>query len=1100
MSFEETITVQWSSCLETLADELLKSLEGCVCSPFDKICIVVNDAASENWLKHYFLLERKVPQVLMNLAFVRLPEFLNDWLAAMVHGTDPRQRWAALHPYSPGVLTWRICRILKSAAPDGELAELLHYIGQENVSLRRFDLARKLAKLYDDYQNSRFQMLRNWEKGKLDCAGEVPPWQTALYRMLAAEDPGTYARDFETAFLPETDAAAALRNGFPHYRGIHVFDIPFLPEPMLRLLEKISEAIPLNVWCFNPQSEWLANTPSSRETVREMRKQLEVQRDLKRHRESLQSGTVPEEVKLCDVADFYDSPEERLFGTFASGARAVLWNWCLDTNTEAVGSRESIGELRQITICLHRTYSPRRELEAVRDGLCDFFRRNPDAGPGDAMVLCADWETYAPVIESVFGTGRGEGTVPVTVAGGVSGDTPFTRSLQDLLAFRENRFEVSAVFNLLGLPSIRESFGLDAAAVGVLRDMVRKANIHWGFDEADVRRSLQMTPEQAEAAAKDGAKSPYPFTWRRGYDRLISEMLYGFPGDDDTLLAEVGTLRDLHPCGRMEGERTGYAASLWEFVSRLNELRSRLAPGTEYPAEELASAMSWVLDTFYRADEHTVKEMLSARRAIRGVSDALKVAKIQMVSTDAFLAAVTGAVKGFLPGMRSPGNAVLFAPLNTYTATPRKLIWVCGLNDGAFPKSENRPSYDLIGKHPSPFDATVRERGAFALLKAVLGARKQLALSYVGKDIRTNEEVPPSVLLNDLLDYFGAVRIPVTTCDHPMHAYSRKYFYRPSGTAETASHLPPSSSPRDEAVARLLREGARKATGICAFPLAEGGATEISLEALEAFFSAPNRYLLESRGAKIPESRFDRVEDKEALSGRINRKLQRKLALGEPRTKTTATLMVECGSAPDEPAAFAAIDKALEADAAGRKLTFPSAYAGFNCLAPDGTPETFADAYRAYLENAKGTEENVALDLTVEGHPVHLAMTLAHPVKRKTPDGMQAFQVFFEDAVDDASRNRVWLRHLGANAGLERCATFLFGLKGTGTLFLPLAKEEAETALAQAVKVAATVLPPEFPSWEMMLENDVLPEEFPRRLWLEERLVSTRQSRAKKDQ
>ncbi len=1091
MSFEETITVQWSSHLEDLADELLKSVTERPGSPFDKTCIVVNDSATENWLKQYFLQERKIPQILMNLEFVRLPEFLNDWLAALVHGTDPRRRRAAQHPYSPGVLAWRIFRILGNAAPDGELRELLHYVGPEDDPLRRYALSEKLAKLYDDYQNSRFQMLRNWETGGRDSAPDAPEWQPALYRMLTAEDPHSYARDYETAFRPETRADTALRHGFPHYRGIHVFDISFLPEPMLRMLEKISEAIPMHVWCFNPQSEWLADTPSKRETIAGIR------RELLAHRETLQAGKTPPELKLFDVSDFYDSPEERLFGTFASGARAVLWNWSLDTNTDAAGTGESIEELKGLEVSIHGNYSPRRELEAVRDGLCNFFRRNPDAGPLDAVVLCADWENYAPIIESVFGAGRDRrDVVPVTVAGGVSGDTPFTQSLKDLLEFRENRFEVGAVFNLLGVPAIRGKFGLDVQAVNVLRTMVQKANIHWGFDDADVRRILQMTPEQIEKSGRNDEDTPYPFTWRRGFDRLISEMLYGTPGDEDTILPEVGTLRDLRPCGSVEGDRAGYASALWHFVSALQELRRKLAPKTEYSAEEMESAAQWILDTFYLPEEHSVKDMIAVRKAFGGLFEAMRIAGVRSISTDVFAAAAGAAAERFLPGMRTPGNAVLFAPLNTYTATPHQLVWICGLNDGAFPKIENRPSYDLIGKHPSFFDATAREKGAFALLKAVLGARKQLSLSCVGKDVHTNEEIPPSVLLNDLQDYFEAVRIPVTICDHPMHAYSQRYFYKASDADDAKSApLPPSSSLRDEAIARTLRNLSGRAGGTVAFPLDPKGITEIRLQDLVSFFAAPNRYLLESSGARIPESRFDNLKNKEALSAKLHTRLKRKLALLGECSGDAATLMVECGRAPDSSAAAAEIKAEIGQKAALRALTFSAKNAQYTCLNPDGSYMTFAEAYLRFLErNSAACEEESCVELEAANCTVRLKMVLSQPVELTMQERKMDAIVFYENAMNAPVKNQVWLWHLGANAVRGGIATFLFSTEGVGTLFLPLTCGEAKELLVPVLKLAAAPLPPDYPDWEN-LQKDVLPPDWPAELWRSDLAVNTHQKK-----
>ena len=125
------ISVKWSSDLSVLADDLWKCWQAvnnqAKDDPFKKIAVVINDTATGKWLKEYFLLERKIPQIMMNLEFVMLPEFVNDWLWS-VCGKSLQDRQASQHPYSKNVLSWRIYRLLEQASPDGELSELLKYV------------------------------------------------------------------------------------------------------------------------------------------------------------------------------------------------------------------------------------------------------------------------------------------------------------------------------------------------------------------------------------------------------------------------------------------------------------------------------------------------------------------------------------------------------------------------------------------------------------------------------------------------------------------------------------------------------------------------------------------------------------------------------------------------------------------------------------------------------------------------------------------------------------------------------------------------------------------------------------------------------------
>ena len=148
--------VNWGSDITALADALLEQLAAAGRSgndPMKKICVVVNSPATERWLKQYFLLDRRTSQLLFNLEFVKLPEFVNDWLWAVVEGRAPRERRATRHPYSKDVMTWRIYRLLGQMRSGEGFDELLDYIAGD--VRRRSALAEKLAILYDDYLNCR---------------------------------------------------------------------------------------------------------------------------------------------------------------------------------------------------------------------------------------------------------------------------------------------------------------------------------------------------------------------------------------------------------------------------------------------------------------------------------------------------------------------------------------------------------------------------------------------------------------------------------------------------------------------------------------------------------------------------------------------------------------------------------------------------------------------------------------------------------------------------------------------------------------------------------------------------------------------------------
>ena len=99
------LRVYWSDRLEMLADRMFAEWEMMpVRDPFARMCVVVGDISTRNWLQRRFLLHRKpgVRRILANIDFKPIAEFVNDWLAAQTHGSDGAHRRPDEHPCSKG--------------------------------------------------------------------------------------------------------------------------------------------------------------------------------------------------------------------------------------------------------------------------------------------------------------------------------------------------------------------------------------------------------------------------------------------------------------------------------------------------------------------------------------------------------------------------------------------------------------------------------------------------------------------------------------------------------------------------------------------------------------------------------------------------------------------------------------------------------------------------------------------------------------------------------------------------------------------------------------------------------------------------------------
>ncbi len=141
-------------------------------------------------------------------------------------------------------------------------------------------------------------------------------------------------------------------------------------------------------------------------------------------------------------------------------------------------------------------------------------------------------------------------------------------------------------------------------------------------------------------------------------------------------------------------------------------------------------------------------------------------------------------------------GAVNFATLMPMRAIPFKRVCLLGMNDGDYPRSQPPLDFDLMGSDYRPGDRSRREDDRYLFLEALLSARDQLYVSWVGRSQIDNTPLAPSVLVGQLRDHLeagwqtqsGAPLLESLTTEHPLQPFSRAYFNHPASRLFTYAH------------------------------------------------------------------------------------------------------------------------------------------------------------------------------------------------------------------------------------------------------------------------------------------------------------------------
>lgn len=832
--------IHHSNAQEILLRHLLKAWRTPLGDPLQPELVVVQNAGMARWLQQRIAAEQGI---CANVEFI----FPGDLVWRLYRALNPDLPERS--PFEREVLALRLLELMPQCLSEPRFAPLARYLDGDMKPVRQYQLAAKLADVFDQYLVYRPDWLLAWERGELLSLGEGEEWQAALWRRLADHPVPHRARLLER-LLEADPAAVAAAARLP--ARLSVFGIASLPPAYLDVLRFLAQHLELRLCWLNPCREywgeivsardlarWQARTPSRRVHAEQGNPLLACFGRLGRDAFNLQRERLVEPLVEREGVE-----EQHLFLEYAPSSlldtlqQDVL---ALHDRRDATPVQASDRSLR-----IHVCHSPMRELEVLRDQLLAMFEDNPELMPRDVLVMTPDIEAYAPLIEAVFGNPEDERTrIPYTIADrSPSAESAVVRAFLQLLACDSARCSAAELMDLLQLAPVRARFRITETELPRIEAWLHETGVRWGLD-AEHRAGFDL-PAGSEN------------TWASGLDRLL--LGYALP------LRQQDLYQDILPYDQVEGSEALVAGRLVSFYRRLRRLVSELQ--RDRGVEEWLLLLNEAIEDFMLPDEDDQPGLMVLREALSELAERAELARL----TDPLpLAVLRLELEGLLSqpaGSTSYlAGQVTFAGMVPMRAVPFEVVAVLGLNDGAFPRLRRPPGFDLIAQRPRRGDRVLRDDDRYLFLEALLSARSGLYLSYVGRDVRDNRDSPPSPVVSELLDYLeqgfvaeggGSLREQLVT-GHPLQPFSPSY-YRPGGPLF-------SYSAHGARIAACLG-GPGEARPLFAEPLPEPEAEwyELDLERLINFFQHPVRFLLRERLRLKPEGVEQELADRECFA------------------------------------------------------------------------------------------------------------------------------------------------------------------------------------------------------------------------------------------
>ena len=762
-------------------------------------------------------------------------------------------------------LTWRLMRLLPQLIDQPHFEPLQRFLDADTDLRKRYQLSERLADLYDQYQVYRADWLEDWAAGRhylRNVRGEAKAltpancWQAELWRALlhdVGEEGMAQSRaGVHQRFMERINTLTEAPSGLP--ARVIVFGISSLPAQALEALAGLARFSQVLLCVHNPCRHHWADIVADKDLLRheykrQSRKQgMPVTLDpeaLHQHAHPLLAAWGKQGRDYINLLDSHDDPnsyrsafKDGRIDLFSESEPRNLLNQLQDDILELRPLDEtreswpSVDPRADRSIRFHVAHSAQREVEVLHDQLLARFSKEPELRPRDVIVMVPDIDSYAPHIRAVFGQLDRDDRrfIPFTLADqGQRGREPLLIAVEHLLKLPDSRFPVSEILDLLDVPALRARFRIQERDLATLHRWIEGAGIRWGLNGRQ-REALGL-PESLEQNS-----------WHFGLKRML--LGYAVGGGS--------AYEGIEPYDEIGGLDAALIGPLVALIDALEIAHSELSrPATP---KVWGTRLQALLQVFFLADSEHDDYLLTQLETLRetwletcetvGLLDELPLTVVR----EAWLA---GLDQGKL-SQRFLAGSVNFCTLMPMRAIPFKVVCLLGMNDGDYPRTQSPLDFDLMGSDYRPGDRSRREDDRYLLLEALLSARDQLYISWVGRSIRDNSDRPASVLIGQLRDHLaagwtlageatgddtqdaGERLLNALTVHHPLQPFSANYFHAGTGFFSFAREW------------RLLHEGGTRSATHTILPPHEQE-EPLSIAQLQDFLRNPVRHFFSQR-------------------------------------------------------------------------------------------------------------------------------------------------------------------------------------------------------------------------------------------------------------
>nr|WP_294900732.1 exodeoxyribonuclease V subunit gamma [uncultured Pedobacter sp.] len=718
------LRLQVSNSLSILAKYFCNDLQAQDISVFQPYYLVTQTEGMNNWLR---LQLAENLGIAANYKFLKPNDLVNQIYAAL--GGEFSK------PLTAENQTWLIFKILGEREFINRFKDIASYYNADtpDKDLKRIALAEKVADLFDQYQIYRSELIQEWNNTDLTELTK-DDWQKYLWikanHLTENKIPDkTRVGKYIIEALKDPTKQQLLKNKIP---SVFLFGLSVTTDFHLQIFHAVGQVIDFSYYLINPAPGvyWFEDL-SEKQAYRLQRKGL-----IENNASNVGNNLLTSWGKVIQNTFWMLFKSEELVNNYEEvGLLQPQTDSLLHKIQYEIAYNLSDAEREDLTLAdisdgslsIHSCYTPAREVEALYNFLVALVdKKKEKLSPRDIVVMVSDIDSYAPYIKAVFKNAPHHFYFSIADESFSSNDT-IAAALIALMEMNVQNLKAEEVLQLLDYGYIRKRFGITELAL--IRKVVNKANIRFGADGEMDDDSVYVS-------------------WNYGLQRII----YGICiSGEEEYFTETGSL---YPLDMVEGAASNEIIRFVHFVqvliSSLNE-REKNRSISDWVKYMEGLLINLIFDPGENADEDYAV-LLNQLEKYNAVNELVT----DEISYPLFSHSFLGTVSATIRTGSFAGGGITFCSLIPMRSIPFKVVALLGLNFDKFPRKEHQVNFNLMIQHPRKGDRNVKENDKHLFLETLLSAQDYLYISYIGQSSKDNSTIPPSALVDELIDYLQA--------------------------------------------------------------------------------------------------------------------------------------------------------------------------------------------------------------------------------------------------------------------------------------------------------------------------------------------------------